>query len=250
MQSSYARLLRGVCVYYKTMEILKEKKMRLHLGCGENYIKGYVNVDLPPSEHTMMRPKADVYQDIRTLEYAEGSVAEVRAHHLLEHFSRQEALRILLQWRGWLEVGGVLFVETPDFETSVKQFIEGDLDVKFAVARHIFGSQESGWAFHRDWWGEEKYRFILPLLGFEIFELRKELAYLGSSRIPFVGSVIKRSGMDTLKNATGDRLANIVVKARKTSSPVDVESALRSILGRSLVGSEREILEVWMREGK
>ncbi len=58
-----ARLARrGRCEvykYHKTMEISEEKKVRLHLGCGENYLEGNMNVDLPPSEHTMMRPKAE-----------------------------------------------------------------------------------------------------------------------------------------------------------------------------------------------
>ncbi len=226
---------------------ISSEGIKLHLGCGENYMKGYVNVDLPPSEHTVMHPKADVYQDIRTLAYAEGVVAEVRAHHLLEHFSRQEALRILLQWRGWLTVGGILFVETPDFETSIRQFIEGDMDVKFETARHIFGSEESGWAFHRDWWGEEKYRFVLPLLGFEIIELRKEITYLGVGRIPLIGSALVRSGIDTLQGVPGGHLANITVKARKTSASINADHALRGILKRSLVGFEREILDVWMK---
>ena len=90
-------------------------QVKLHLGCGANYLEGYVNVDLPQEGQTVMNAKADIYQDIRTLQYQENSVDEIRNHHLLEHFTRQEALKLLLQWRNWLKPGGVLFVETTDF---------------------------------------------------------------------------------------------------------------------------------------
>ena len=95
--------------------------VKLHLGCGQNYLEGYVNVDLPSEGQTVMNAQADVYQDIRTLSYQENSVDEIRNHHLLEHFNRQEAIKLLLQWRRWLKIGGLLYIETPDFETMAKK---------------------------------------------------------------------------------------------------------------------------------
>ena len=94
---------------------MDNKSLKLHLGCGMNYLEGYINIDLPLDNQTIMRARADVYADIRTLKYAEDSVDEIRTHHLLEHFSRTESLRLLLQWRKWLSPGGLLHVETPDF---------------------------------------------------------------------------------------------------------------------------------------
>jgi predicted SAM-dependent methyltransferase len=74
---------------------MNQKPIKLHLGCQEKYLEGYVNIDLPQSEHTVRKAKVDVYADVRTLSYPVGSVDEVRSHHLLEHFSRQEALLLL-----------------------------------------------------------------------------------------------------------------------------------------------------------
>jgi predicted SAM-dependent methyltransferase len=84
--------------------------MKVHLGCGNKYLEGYLNIDLPSSEHTIMDVKADMYADIRTVQFPENSIDEVRLHHLFEHFNRAEALKLLSRWRTWLKVGGILHI--------------------------------------------------------------------------------------------------------------------------------------------
>ena len=96
--------------------------LKLHLGCGERYLSGYVNIDLPTTEHSVQtRTKVDVEADITTLRYESGSIAEIRLHHVLEHFARPTALRLLMQWYDWLVEGGVLVLETPDFERTIRK---------------------------------------------------------------------------------------------------------------------------------
>ena len=91
-----------------------EKEIKLHLGYQEKYLKGYINIDLPPEDHTVQEVRADKFADVRELEYEPESISEIRSHHLLEHFSRQEALMLLAEWHKWLIPGGLLVVETPD----------------------------------------------------------------------------------------------------------------------------------------
>src|SRR3989338_8205344 len=98
-------------------------ELKLHLGCGGKYLEGYVNIDFPPSEHTIIIPKADIFKDIRKLEYQENSVDEIRNHHLFEHFSRQEALKLLLQWGCGFKLGGFFFMETLVLEKCLNLFI-------------------------------------------------------------------------------------------------------------------------------
>ncbi len=218
-------------------------KIKLHLGCGEVYLEGYINIDLPRSEHNIMKVKADVYKDIRQLEYPENFVDEIRTHHMLEHFSRQEAIKILFQWRRWLKVGGVLHVETPDFETAAKKFSEADLSDKFKIARHIFGSHESSWAFHRDFWGEEKFRFVLNKLGFEIIEIKPTTAYTAKyipDRFSKYASKILPSHVDFLDNITA--------RARKTAALINKQEVAKEILEMSRIGKEDDILNVWLKE--
>jgi len=224
---------------------MQDEPIKLHLGCGMNYLEGYVNVDLPPDGQTVMHSRADVYKDIRELEYADSSVDEIRTHHLLEHFSRPEALKLLLQWRKWLKPRGLLFVETPDFESAIKAFVRGSLREKFQIARHLFGSQESGWALHKDFYGEEKFRFILGKFGFENIVCSVQTVHT-SKHLPDRFSKIAKK---IVPNKV-DSLHNIVVKAYKGSQTVDEERVAREILGMSLLGKEEEILEVWMDEFK
>lgn len=143
--------------------------LRLHLGCGRYYLDGYVNIDYPPAEHTVQRDiRADVYRDIVSLDYAAGSVEEIRLHHVFEHFPRPTALALICRWRDWLEVGGTLRIETPDLRTSLSSLVSPFVSYsrKQQVIRHLFGSHESKWAVHWDGWYEARFRHTLTALGF------------------------------------------------------------------------------------
>ena len=144
------------------------RRLKLHLGCGENHLAGYVNIDYPPSEHTVQsRQGADVFGDITRLEFPSGSVDEVRLHHVFEHFVRAQALALVIQWHEWLKVGGVLLIETPDVLGCAEQLL-ADLPyrTKQAVMRHAFGSHEAHWANHYDGWHAQKFENVLGRLGF------------------------------------------------------------------------------------
>jgi len=146
------------------------KPLRLHLGCGQRYFDGYINIDYPPSKHTVQTSSvADVFGDITRLDFPQQSVDEVRIHHVFEHFSREASLAMLIKWHKWLKIGGKICIETPDFEASIKLLCEQEYsyEQKQSVLRHIFGSHEADWAIHKDGWYREKFQHVLSALGFE-----------------------------------------------------------------------------------
>lgn len=148
--------------------------LRLHLGCGENYFPGYINIDFPSSEHTVQtKSPADMHANITELQFPANSVDEVRSHHVFEHFTRQETLAMLCAWHSWLKIDGIVVIETPDFDASIKQLASSEYDYKTkqAILRHVFGSHEARWAIHCDGWYKEKYEHILTQLGFEIVSI-------------------------------------------------------------------------------
>jgi predicted SAM-dependent methyltransferase len=81
--------------------------VKLHLGYGQRYLEGYVNIDFPVSEDTLQKDNvADLHAGILGLRYPVGSVEEIRLHHVFEHFSRPVACALLASWFSWLYPGG------------------------------------------------------------------------------------------------------------------------------------------------
>jgi len=143
--------------------------LRLHLGCGERHLGGYVNIDYPSIEHTVQtKSAADVFADITALQFPDQTVDEIRLHHVFEHFDRPAALALLCKWNLWLKTGGSILIETPDFEANLA-LIESpqySYKQKQGILRHIFGSHEAEWAVHKDGWYKDKFQHVLSGFGF------------------------------------------------------------------------------------
>lgn len=143
--------------------------IRLHLGCGQIYLPGYINIDFPSTEHTVQAYSvADAYANITELQFLPNSLDEIRSHHIFEHFDRQTALALLCAWHTWLKPGGTLIIETPDFEASIRVMLQANLAYKQKQIslRHIFGSHEAHWAYHYDGWYKAKFEHVLGAIGF------------------------------------------------------------------------------------
>lgn len=149
--------------------IRKGKPTRLHLGCGQQRFKGYINIDYPSSEHTVQQKVvADYCSDITGLSFPMNVVDEVRSHHFFEHFDRQRSLALLVRWTQWLKTGGKMHIETPDMQKSIELLIKPNYTFKQKqyILRHIFGSHEAHWAYHYDGWYGEKFTKVLEKMGY------------------------------------------------------------------------------------
>lgn len=144
--------------------------LRLHLGCGENHFDGYINIDFPPSEHSVQTTvAADLFADVTLIDFPDQTVDEIRLHHVFEHFSRSKALALLVRWHAWLKLGGKLHIETPDVIGSARTLLaDMPYRTKQGVLRHAFGSHEAPWAYHLDGWYKEKFEHVLSRFGFEV----------------------------------------------------------------------------------
>lgn len=91
--------------------------MKLNLGSGWHYLKGYTNVDL--------HHDADVKADLRDFEAEDGSVEMILTTHVIEHFTKDDGIDLLKRCFRWLEPGGRIVIETPDCMKCWKLIFDG-----------------------------------------------------------------------------------------------------------------------------
>ena len=90
--------------------------MKLHLGSGNRYLKGYVHVDI--SDHDI-----DIKTSMNKLtSIEENSVDEIYASHVLEYFDRDEVEAVLIEWKRVLRKNGILRIAVPNFEALISVY--------------------------------------------------------------------------------------------------------------------------------
>ena len=134
--------------------------LRLNLGCGLLVDASYVNVDARDLVGV------DVLADVRNLPFDPGSVAEMRAAHLLEHFPEEELRRrVLPHWRDLLREDGTVVLIVPDAGAMLEAHAAGAFP--FDVLRRVtFGDQEYEGDFHFTMFDFEHLRALLEDAGF------------------------------------------------------------------------------------
>jgi len=150
--------------------------MKLHLGCGEVYLKGYINIDFPLNKHSVQNKSvADKHADILRLCYSENSIEEIRLHHVFEHFTRPIACALITTWYTWLQPNGILRIEVPDFQRTARIVLNpfNTGRKKLLAIRHIFGSHEVNWAVHCEGYTLKSLSVLLRMYGFRINKIDK-----------------------------------------------------------------------------
>jgi predicted SAM-dependent methyltransferase len=109
--------------------------VKLHLGCGEKRIEGFINID------SRYLPTVDKVDNIRFLRsFENNSIDLIYASHVLEHFSRWDYKQCLKRWYDLLKPHGTLRIGVPDFEKIAKHYLEfGEIR---ALSGMIYGGQD------------------------------------------------------------------------------------------------------------
>ena len=158
-------------------ETKDNSRLRLHLGCGQSYLDGYVNIDYPSSEHTVQTQSvADRYEDITKLRFDRSAVDEVRLHHVFEHFRRPQAAAMVACWTTWLRDCGRVYIEVPDLERISRVFSNPFSSNKSRgiAERHLFGSHEASWAAHYEGYDARLLRNLLEIFGFRTEKIQRK----------------------------------------------------------------------------
>lgn len=108
--------------------------VKLHLGCGDDYKQGYINVDLYPKNPTAV----DAVWDIKTVPYADNSVDEIVCSHVIEHFDANTGHQVLAEWHRVLKPNGILKLETPDLLSNCRDFVSADENRRLYLYNNFF----------------------------------------------------------------------------------------------------------------
>lgn len=114
------------------MEELADKKIRLNLGAGDTVIDGFTAID--------RRFGSEVYP---LSQYADNSVEEIRASHILEHFGFEDVPKVLAEWQRVLRPGGRIRIAVPDAE----KVLADKRDPKRLL--YLMGGQTNADDFHK-----------------------------------------------------------------------------------------------------
>lgn len=114
--------------------------LRLNLGGRTTRIPGFKTVDLYEGDGV------DISADVSKLPLEDGTVDQIYASHVLEHFPHPRTNSVLAEWNRVLRKGGKAFISVPDFDAMVKLYNE--FGMSDFIRNMLWGDQLYDLAFH------------------------------------------------------------------------------------------------------
>lgn len=94
---------------------------KIHLGCGDNIMPGWINVDMLDDPNIL---KFDLRNK---MPFEDNSIDFFFCEHFFEHLSREEGLKLLKDIYRCLKPGGVSRIVVPDLEMLLKNYINNNI---------------------------------------------------------------------------------------------------------------------------
>ena len=114
--------------------------LKLNLGSGNFPAPGYENLDIKTGD------------TIFPLQYEDGSLDEIRASHVLEHFDYEKVTEVIHHWITKLAPGGVLKLAVPNFKWVAEHYLAGhDINVQgYVMGGHLDHNDKHKSIFDRE----------------------------------------------------------------------------------------------------
>lgn len=141
-------------------ELLQRSNGKVHIGCNDVRIEGYVNVDVRSTSAT------DVVHDCQDLSiFGSDSLSRVFSNAFFEHLYVTQRLTLLKDIHRALKAGGLaVFTGLPDFEGVARAYLErrrpGNVSPEFdldEVYRYTHGAPEG----RSSWWLAQLHKGLL-----------------------------------------------------------------------------------------
>lgn len=140
--------------------------MRIHVGCGPVYKKGYINIDI------LDTTVADRIMSAYHLEFPDDSASLVECMHTLEHLGAAKSIYALAEFFRVLKPEGVLLMETPDIEAAFANFLKNGEEQRKLLMNWIYGLDSPGMG-HRYCFPRELLSRMLKETGFKDIQLKR-----------------------------------------------------------------------------
>lgn len=141
--------------------------MKINVGCGNDILDGWTNVDLYPSTESVIRA------DIRLLPFAAGTIESIRAIDVLEHIPRADVAETLSRWFMLLQRGGTLEIRCPDVQKQCELLLDKTWPTD-VWAHMVFGGQDAPGNFHMAGFSPSSLAEKLVAAGFVVTAVKAE----------------------------------------------------------------------------
>ncbi len=113
------------------------KQKLLNLGCGTNIHKDWVNIDIWSKDPSVIR------HDLKNgIPFPDGKFDAVYHSHILEHFSKNDAVNFICECSRVLKKGGIIRVCVPDLEQISKWYLSS---LENAIANKPLAKENYEW---------------------------------------------------------------------------------------------------------
>ncbi|CAK7071218.1 MAG: hypothetical protein DELT_01894 [Desulfovibrio sp.] len=155
---------------------LAANKVLVNVGCGHKPLSGYLNVD------KRGLPGVDIVADAVELPFGRGTVSEIYAAHLVEHFTVLSLKNeVFPYWFDLLVSGGILKIIVPDMPSMITAYFQGTMP--FSDLREVtFGAQDYDDDFHYAMFSPQSAQSMLMASGFKYAEIVSENRVNGKCR--------------------------------------------------------------------
>lgn len=133
---------------------------KLHLGCGDKILDGFINIDL-----RSLHPDVVIDSIDKLEKFNEKSIDLIYVCHVLEHFGRYEFKDVLKRWHSLLKPGGILRLAVPDIGKVCKMYSEG-MEFELLIG-FLYGGQTYELNYHYMGFTDETLRSYLLDAGFK-----------------------------------------------------------------------------------
>jgi len=141
---------------------LPDGKMKVHLGCGDVNISGFINVDARDMKHIHI-----VKDDLYLNEFTNNTIEMIYMCHVLEHVSHKKVKMYLEHYYSKLKVKGVLRLSVPDFDKIIHIYNASGEDCD-SIKSPLMGGQGYSYNYHYNVFNKKSLISLLQQSGFEI----------------------------------------------------------------------------------